>query len=357
MSQRLEKLRPRLTEAGLDALLVTQAENRRYLSGFDGSAGWLLISQDSALLATDFRYTEQAAAQAPAFQVVRVRGEVGQWLPDLVRQLGCKKLGFEAADLSFSVHRQLVQALKETQVQVRLVPTQGLVESLRAVKDSEELGSIEKAAALADAAAGQAMQVLRPGMSERELAWHIERFLREKGSQSLPFEVIVASGPNGAMAHHKPGERPIGEGEPVVVDLGARVDGYCSDLTRTLCLGKPDDKYKQIYDLVLGAQLAAIATIKAEMTGEEADRLARTVIEQGGYGDAFGHGLGHGIGLVPHESPRLGAGSKDKLLPGMVFTIEPGIYISGWGGIRIEDMVVLEPAGPRLLSHARKVFD
>lgn len=357
MSQRLEKLRPRLAEAGLDTLLVTQAENRRYLSGFDGSAGWLLISQKQAILATDFRYTEQATAQAPAFQVVQIRGDLGKWLPDLLKELHCKRLGFEAADLSFSAHRQLAQAIKDAGMRVRLTPTQDLVESLRAVKDTAELADLEKAAAMADSAVQHAMQTLRPGMAERELAWSIEKFFRENGSQSLPFEIIVAAGPNGAMAHHKPGERPIAAGEPVVVDLGGRANGYCSDLTRTLYIGKPDDQYRRIYDLVLGAQLTAIATMKIDMTGEEADRLARTVIEQGGHGDAFGHSLGHGIGLVPHELPRLGANSTDRLVPGTVFTIEPGIYLSGWGGVRIEDMAVLEPSGPRLLTHAKKVLD
>ena len=357
MNQRLERLRPRLTEASLDALLVSQSENRRYMSGFDGSAGWLLISQDKALLATDFRYVEQATAQAPAFHVMQIRGDLGQWLPGLLDEIKCHRLGFEAADLSFSTHHQLVQTLKEAQKRVRLVPAQGLVESLRAVKDADELPHLEKAAALADAAVEHARQVLQPGISELELAWEIERFLREKGSQSLPFEIIVSSGPNGAMAHHKPGERAIEPGEPVVIDLGDKVNGYCSDLTRTLYIGEPDDKYRRIYDLVLGAQLTAIATMKAGITGEEADRLARTAIEQGGLADAFGHGLGHGIGLAPHELPRLGSSSQDKLLPGMVFTIEPGIYVSGWGGVRIEDMAVLEADGPRLLTHAPKVFD
>ena len=178
--------------------------------------------------------------------------------------------------------------------------------------------------------------------------------MREKGSDSVPFDVIVASGPNAALPHYHSGDRALREGEPIVIDMGARVDGYCSDLSRTVCLGKEDARFAKVYDLVLGAQLTAIATIEAGMSGDSADGMARTVIEQGGYGEEFGHGLGHGVGLAPHELPRLGRGSPDVLQDCMVFTVEPGVYISGWGGVRIEDVVVLEQGRARVLSRARK---
>ena len=191
-------------------------------------------------------------------------------------------------------------------------------------------------------------------MTEREVAWEMEKFLREEGSEEIPFHVIVASGPNSSLPHAKPTERAIQCGEPIVIDFGARVGGYCSDLTRTLCLGSQDDTFRNNYDLVLGAQLTALATLEAGMSGEQADRLARTVIVQGGHGEAFGHGLGHGIGLAGHESPRLGPKSEDILDEKMVFTVEPGIYLSGWGGIRIEDMVVLKHGKAEVLTKANK---
>jgi len=192
------------------------------------------------------------------------------------------------------------------------------------------------------------------GMTEKEIAWEIEKFMRENGSQPLPFDIIVASGQNSAMPHARPSQRKIGSGEPVVIDIGARYEGYSSDLSRTICPGVADDTFRKVYDAVLGAQLTAIAIIKEDMSGEEADSLARTVIEEAGYGEAFGHALGHGVGLAPHEQPRLGPNSTQQLGSGMVFTIEPGIYIAGWGGVRIEDLMVIEKSETRVLSKARK---
>jgi Xaa-Pro aminopeptidase len=348
----LKKLRRHLEERELDAILISQAENRRYLSGFTGSSGFLLISSAKAILATDFRYVEQAALQAPQFEIFHTRGGLTEWLPELASSLGIKKLGFEAADMSFAVHQQLAEAV--ARVSLRLIPSEGLVEGLRAVKEEEEKMLLSQAAELADAAWEHILSLIHPGMTERQAAWEIEKFLREQGSEVLPFEVMVASGPNSALPHARPMERPLNPGEPVIIDLGARVGGYCSDLTRTICLGDSQDQFARIYDLVLGAQLTALATLKEGMSGEEADRLARTVIEQGNHGKAFGHGLGHGIGLAAHEEPRLGPGSATIIQPGMVFTVEPGIYIPGWGGVRIEDMVVMEREGARVLTKAKK---
>ena len=351
MKHRLEKLRQRLGEEGFDAILISQGDNRCYLSGFAGSAGFLLISQKRAILATDFRYTEQARIQAPDFEVAQIEGELPKWLPELTSSIGAKRIGFEANDISFATYQKLAAIKGEKE----LVPTEGMVESLRAVKDEGEMGLIIKAVELADAVLDEVTPMVRPGMMEKEVAWQIEKLLREKGSETLPFDIIVASGPDSALPHHKPSNRVILSGEPVVIDMGACFDGYSSDLTRTICLGNGGEKFDRIYDLVLGAQLTAIATIESGMSGEQADSLARTVIEQGGYGEAFGHSLGHGIGLAAHETPRLGKGSKDVLADGMVFTIEPGIYISGWGGVRIEDVVVLEKGRVRVLSKAGKV--
>jgi Xaa-Pro aminopeptidase len=356
MTDRLGKLRSQLAPKGFDAIIISQAENRRYLSGFTGSAGFLLISQQRAILATDFRYVEQAQSQAPDFDIIKIQGEIAKWFPRLSSELDAHKLGFEGKDISFSLYKELTKATGEGRKEISLVPTDGLVESLRAVKDKEELKLIEKAAVLADAVLTEILPQVKPGISEKELAWEIESFLRRNGSEPVPFELIVASGPNSALPHARPTDKIIRGSEPVVIDIGAKVEGYTSDITRTICLGEGDSNFHRIYDIVLGAQLTAMTTLQIGMTGEQVDRLARTVIEQAGYKDAFGHGLGHGVGLATHEEPRLGSNSTDILAEGMVFTIEPGIYISGWGGVRIEDMVVLEEGKVRPLTKARKMW-
>lgn len=353
VSERLKKLRQQLVEKELDAILISQPENRRYLSGFTGSAGYLLISQDKAILATDFRYVEQGGQEAPLFQIVQVEGELHHWFPGLAGEVG-RRLGFESAHISYVAFHQWLASVKENKVPLDLVATEGVVEPLRSIKEPAEREAMEQAAAIGDAAFNHLVSVVQPGMTEKEVAWEVERHIREAGAEKVAFDIIVAAGPNGSLPHHKPSSRPIATGEPVVVDLGAQVNGYCSDMTRTLCLGTPDDTFRKVYDVVLGAQLTAMATIQVGATGGQADALARTVIEKAGYGAAFGHGLGHGIGLVPHELPRLGRRSEHVLKDGMVFTVEPGIYIAGWGGVRIEDMVVLEGGRARVLTKAKK---
>ena len=351
---RLRKLRQSLVRQELDALLVSQPENRRYLSGFTGSTGWLLISAANALLAVDFRYVEQAKREALDFEVIHVKDDIGNWLPALLSDLGLKELGVEADQIPFSAHQQLCTAISNSQHQLQLIPTTGLVESLRATKEPEELESILEAVKLADTTLDYARSIIHPGVVERELAWELEKFLREHGSEAIPFDIIVSSGPNSALPHAKPSERAILKREPVVIDIGARVNGYCSDLSRTLCLGEEDDTFCRVYDIVLGAQLTALTTIAAGITGDEADRLARVVVDKSSYGEAFGHGLGHGVGLQAHESPRLGPNSSDVLVDGMVFTVEPGIYIPGWGGIRIEDTVTMKSGSIKILARAEK---
>ncbi|MCJ7655976.1 MAG: Xaa-Pro peptidase family protein [Dehalococcoidia bacterium] len=352
---RLQRLRQSLTQQELDVLIVSQPENRRYLSGFTGSAGWLLISASNAFLAVDFRYVEQAKKEASDFDVVHVKGDLANWLPKFTSDSGFKKVGFEADHVSFSLYQQLCKMVGDGDYQIQLIPTSGIVESVRAVKEPEEIEFITEAVKLADAAFDHAKSTIHPGVSEKEIAWELERFLRDRGSEPMPFDIIVASGSNAALPHAKPSEKVILENEPVVIDLGARVNGYCGDLSRTFFLGGEDKTFSKIYDIVLGAQLTALAAIVAGMSGDQADRLARTVVEQAGYGDAFGHGLGHGVGLGIHESPRLGPNSSDLLIDGMVFTIEPGIYIAGWGGVRIEDTVVMAKGKVEALTRAEKI--
>lgn len=351
-ANRIKKLRHSFTEKEIDGVLISQAENRRYLSGFDGSAGYLLITVRDAVLATDFRYLEQAARQSPDYRIFPVTGNTSEWFLRLVTETGVKRLGFESGQVSVSLYRQLSDILSKDRVE--LAPLDGLVEGLRAIKEPEEIELITRAAELTDRAFTDIESRLQPGMTEKEIAWQLEKFMRENGSQNMPFEIIVASGPNSALPHAKPSERRIQTGEPVLFDLGARIEGYSGDLSRTICPGTPNKTFKKVYDIVLGAQLAAIAMIKEGISGNEADSLARTVIEEAGHGDKFGHSLGHGVGLAPHELPRLGPNSTETLAAGMVFSIEPGIYISGWGGVRIEDLAVMENDKIRLISQARK---
>jgi Xaa-Pro aminopeptidase len=228
------------------------------------------------------------------------------------------------------------------------------VEELRCIKDSEEIARIEKAVAISDFAFNTIAPTIQPGKTELQVAWEIEKCLRENGSENLPFEIIVASGPKSALPHAHPSERVICDGDSVVIDMGARYGGYASDLSRTICAGTPSDLFKKIYTIVLDAQTAALRIISSGITGGDADAAAREVIQQAGHGEAFGHSLGHGVGLAAHEAPRLSPGVNDPLLDGMVFTIEPGIYLSGWGGVRIEDTGVLENGELRVLSRAEK---
>ncbi|MBA7704983.1 Aminopeptidase YpdF [subsurface metagenome] len=356
LKSRLQNLRHKLEEQELDGIFVSQPENRYYLSSFDGSAGFLLITPQNVVLATDFRYIEQARTQASDYEIFRITStNFAAWLPQLAADLNLMRLGFEAGHVTFTMYQRLTEALKKGQSRLSLVPIDGLVESLRAIKEPEEIELMTKASAITDQAFNYIQGEIHTGMSEQAVAWEIERFLRENGSRSIPFDIIVASGSNSALPHAKPSSRAIQSGEPVIIDMGARVGGYSSDLSRTICLGTPDNTFTKVYDTVLGAQLTAMAVVKPGMTGEEADSLSRAVIEEAGYGEAFGHGLGHGVGLAPHELPRLGPNSSEALVNGMVFTIEPGIYLTGWGGVRIEDVVTIENGELRVITRAKKI--
>ncbi|MCP4544006.1 MAG: aminopeptidase P family protein [Chloroflexi bacterium] len=350
---RLEKLRKKLGDENLDAILITNAANRRYMSGFTGSTGTLVISQDHALLATDFRYYEQVEKNAPDFELAQVTTKFADLLPDLVGQVACQRLGFESEDVTFALHRELSDALPDG---VELVPTTEIVEEIRAEKDDGELVSLQRAIDLTDAAYVHIAASMQPGMTEREVAWELESFMRTHGAEELAF-IQVGSGPNGAMPHAVLSDRKIEIGSPIVIDMGAVVGGYRSDLTRTIALGEASAQYTEVYEIVRQAHEAAVQGVRPGMTGKEADALARDVIKKAGYGDKFGHGLGHGVGLVIHERPWVSHrrdGGKDRLRAGMVFTIEPGIYLPGEFGVRLEDIVILREDGAQMLSHAPK---
>jgi Xaa-Pro aminopeptidase len=352
-TKRLQKLRTTLSEKNIPAILISQPENRYYLSAFSGSAGYLLVTQERQLLATDFRYVEQVKQQSPDYELFETKGEIAKWFPEFINGLGLlKELHFEAEEVTFDRYTRLKDVLMTLGIESK--PSSGIVEALRAVKEPGEIALIEQAVAVSDAAIEHIRQAARPGMSELQMAWEIEKHMREHGSQAVPFEVIVAAGKNAALPHHQPSDYVIREGEPIVMDIGAKCEGYVSDLTRTICLGKEDEQFRRIYGIVLEAQLAAEEQIRACMSGHEADVIARSIIDEAGYADKFGHGLGHGLGLVVHEAPRVGTNSKDILAEGMVFTVEPGIYLPEWGGVRIEDTAVLEHGKIRVLSASRK---
>lgn len=351
-NKRVEQLRQAMEARQLEALFITNGVNRQYVSGFTGSSGYVVITMDKAYLLTDFRYMTQAAQQAPDFEVIEHRPQVMETVRDLLAAVGVKRTGFEQDYVAFSTYKTY-EAQAGT---IRLVPVSGLVEELRMVKDERELALIQEAADLADATFSHILTMLKPGITEKEIALEMEFFMRRKGATSTSFETIVASGERSALPHGVASDRVLRKDEFVKFDFGAYMNSYVSDLTRTVVLGKPTDKHREIYDIVLEAQLHALANIRPGMTGSEADALARDMIERHGYGDSFGHSTGHGIGMEIHEAPRLSKLSDTILKPGMVVTVEPGIYIPGFGGVRIEDDIVITQDGIKILTHSTKEF-
>jgi Xaa-Pro aminopeptidase len=340
---RLERL---LAEGELDRMLVTDLTNVRYLTGFTGTNGACICGPGVRLFLTDFRYTERAAAEVEGWETVTIEAD---WLGGIAERLQ-GRVGFEDHQMSVRLLEKLKEKLPEG---VEMVAAGGRVEQLRRVKDDEELAAIEEASKLADEVWRWSLERGLVGRSERDVARAAEARIRELGGNPS-FPAIVAAGPNGALPHAEPGEREIGRGELVVFDMGAKLDGYCSDGTRTFATGDPGEEGRAVYEVVLEAQLAALAAIKAGLKGEDADKVAREVIAAAGHGDRFGHGLGHGVGLEVHEAPRLSLRSDDVLAAGEVVTVEPGIYLPGHLGVRIEDLVVVAEDGLRNLSELPK---
>jgi Xaa-Pro aminopeptidase len=352
IQNRLAEVRRVMKAQKLPALLVSQDQNRRYLSGFKGSAGSLLITAQQAILSTDFRYWAQAAQQAPDYAVYQAKGRLQDFLPGLIEAAGSpRRIGFESGTITVAQ----LEVMKTTLPKVKWIKTNDLIEQVRWVKDADEIAQTRRAIDLAEAAFADVTTRLKPGMTEAQIAWELEVHIRTHGATGLAFDTIVASGPNAALPHYHAGQRPIRAGEPITIDWGAELDGYRSDLTRTIVLGQADAKFREIYDIVLKAQLNAINNIKANITGKEADAFARDIIVAAGYGEQFGHGLGHGVGLATHEGPRASFMAEDERLPiGALITVEPGIYIPEWGGVRIEDMIVVNENGVEVLSHLPK---
>ncbi|HEY2317990.1 MAG TPA: Xaa-Pro peptidase family protein [Solirubrobacteraceae bacterium] len=347
MTDRASRLAEKLPELGADLLVITSLVNVRYLTGFTGSNAIVLVGPDSRVFLTDFRYVEQSAAEVDAAFDRRIGQELMELLPELLPP-STGRLAFEDAHMTVRTHgrlRELVGA------EIELVAGGDLVESLRAVKDSQEIERIAEATKLADAALRQIMEQGLSGRTEAEVATALERAMGDLGAQRPSFDTIVAAGAHGALPHAQPRDVEIGPDELVVIDWGAELDGYCSDCTRTLATGPLPDTTLQAYDLVREAQLAGVDAVRAGVGGREADAAAREVIGAAGHAEHFGHGLGHGVGLEIHEAPRLSQRSDSVLASGNVVTVEPGVYVPGQFGVRIEDLVVVtETAGTILTS-------
>jgi len=351
VTSRAERLAGLLPDAGIDVLLVTDSFNVRYLTGFTGSNGIALVGADTRLFVTDFRYVEQAAEQVdPLFERRRAAQEL---LESVGESLGAGelRLGFEAAHMSVRAHARLRERLPD---RIELVGVDGLIEGLRAVKEPGEVAAIRAAAALADEAFAELIAGGLTGHTERELATALEFEMRRRGATGPSFPPIVAGGPHGALPHGRPRDEPVRAGELVVVDWGALLDGYCSDCTRTLATGAISSEAADVYQLVLDAQLAAVEDVRPAAVGRDVDAVARAAITAAGHGEHFGHGLGHGVGLEVHEAPRLAQPSEAVLAPGNVVTVEPGVYLPGRFGVRIEDLVVVTEDGCDILTSISK---
>ena len=351
-TKRIAALRTQLKKENLDGMIINHGDHVRYLTGYTGSNGLLVVDNKSALFFTDFRYTDQAKKQVKGAKVVIAdRGDLIAYLKNLpeLNKLNVR-YGYSPDYLTVSDRGHLVHILNKAIV----TDAPGVLAELGWVKEKSEIDSIAKAAAIADEALARVLGLIRPGIRESELAAELEYQMMMLGSEKPAFETIIASGARSAMPHGLASHKKLKAGEFVTFDFGATVDGYVSDMTRTVVVGKANQKQKKIYDIVLRSQLAGIKKVKAGVMARDVDEACRKIIRKAGYGKNFGHGTGHGIGFYIHTGPRVGAQSEDKLQVNNVITIEPGIYISGWGGVRIEDDVVVTRTGCRVLNTAEK---
>ncbi len=347
--QRLKNLRAKIEDEKLDGLLITSSSNLRYMTNFTGTAGVAIVTLTEAKFITDFRYTEQAEEQAQAYEVIEHHGNILDEIASQVQEMKVKRLGFEQEHVTYHTYR-----LYEQKFSAELVPISNLIEQLRLIKDEEEIQILQQAAKIADDAFEHIITYIKPGISERSVANELEFFMRKQGATSSSFDIIVASGTRSALPHGVATEKKIEQGDLITLDYGAYFQGYCSDITRTIAVGEPTERMKDIYSVVYNAQQLGVQQIKSGMSGKEADAITRDYISEKGFGDYFGHSTGHGIGLDVHEGPTLSMRSEQVLKPGMVVTVEPGIYLAGVGGVRIEDDIVITDEGNERLTHATK---
>src|SRR5688572_18022684 len=364
LAGRQGRIRQSLAARGLDALVVTAFPNIRYLSNHVGSAGLLVLTADRAHLMVDFRYEaavealQASPAACPNLQVWPVPGSYDEALLGCLTAIGVKQVGLEAANVTLARYEWLVAAAASQAAPLTFRSTSRVVEEARIVKDAVEVDILREAARRLSAVVDRAMSAARAGSSERAVAGEIEAAIRDAGYERLAFDTIVASGPNAALPHHRAGDRVLATGDLVVLDFGGVLDGYCCDLTRTVSIGSPSLRARQVYDAVRDAQQAAIAAVRPGIDTASVDAAGRPLLEGGGLGSAFGHGTGHGLGLDVHEEPRIARPRPDAptvpLEPGMVFTIEPGAYLPGWGGVRIEDDVLVTETGCEVLTSSHR---
>ncbi len=360
--ERIRLLRRSLSQRSLSGILVFQPENRRYLSGFrptdpqfNESSGFLIIGKRLAILGTDSRYESEAGEQARGFYpFIYRKGLESSWSEIQERVIPIKRLAFEAQSLSFHTYQRIKKLLRSGKTS--LLPTFQVVEELRARKEGREIATIRRSLEITESAFQAVQKILKPGKTEKEIAWQVKQRIHQRGGDDQAFEPIVASGPNAALPHAEPTDREIQKREPILFDLGSKFQGYCSDLSRTVFLGPLTDRFKEVYSLVRQAQIRAEKGMRAGMDTVAADALARSVIEKGGYGKYFKHSLGHGVGLATHELPSLSPFKPTPLLPGMVVTVEPGIYLPGWGGIRLENMVVIQERRTKCLNQDKTFY-
>jgi Xaa-Pro aminopeptidase len=350
VNHRINNIKKSLDLKKLDAMLFTNLLNIRYLAGYSGSSGMLLVNSRGADFLTDFRYQEQSAKEVKGARINIIANSLLEELTSLPAFVKAKKIGIEEQSLSYAQFLQLQKLAPRK----KLIPVSGMAEDLRQVKTSDEIQKIARAARIADQAFARMIKFIKPGLTERMIAAQLDHTLKLLGSTNPSFDSIVGSGPNGALPHAQPGERKVRKGDFIVLDFGAIYQGYHSDMTRTVCLGRPTEKHLKIYDIVTQAQAAGLKAVRAGVKGREADQAARKIINDAGYGKYYGHGLGHGVGLAVHEAPGVGMKSENPLPENSVVTVEPGIYLPGWGGVRIEDLVVVAKVGCRILSRSTK---
>lgn len=350
MKKRIENLRKKMKQKNIESFLVSKKENIRYLTQFTGTAGKLLVTPRENIFITDFRYLDQVAEQIEACQIEEISSNFVEGFAKLLKNKAINSLSFESEDLNFKTY----QNFKDKLDLEFLKPTESLVEDLRMIKDESEIGKIKKAVEIADQGFQFLIDFIAVGRTEKEIALELEFFMKKNGGEANAFDFIVASGKRGALPHGVASEKKIEAGDLVTIDFGTVYQGYHSDITRTIAVGEPDKKLKDIYEIVLTAQQKVISEIKAGMSCFDADKIARDFISEAGYKDNFGHGLGHGLGLEIHEEPRLSYSSDKELKAGMVVTDEPGIYLSGLGGIRIEDDLLITENGCEVLNKAPK---
>jgi Xaa-Pro aminopeptidase len=343
--QKKAHLKKKLSSLGIDGILITDLTNVRYLAGFTGSSGFLIITRRHTILVTDFRYQEQARYETRGCKIRIERTERSKEIKEICDLYGIRKLGFEDHNITYGFYKKLLKK------RIKLKPLHNIVESLRIVKSPQEIALIKTAIKRAESAYRKLQPFIKAGTTERKLALKLEELLKKEGCKMLPFEVIVASGSMSALPHARPSNKTLKKGDLVVFDWGGECEGYCSDMTRTVLLkGKNISKQKELYYNVLEAQERAIKTVRAGIKASMIDSAARNYIKQKGYGDCFGHGTGHGVGLAVHEKPVVSWRKRDMIEKNMVFTIEPGIYVPDFGGVRIEDMVVVKKDRAEVLT-------